>query len=184
MQLTRFTDIGLRIVMRLAVAQDAAGPVTSRLLAAELNVPYTHVAKVVGRLSELGVVHSRRGRGGGLMITELGTSARLGWLAGALEGPGEMVECEGERPCPLRHSCLLRGALARARQAFFASLDGDTVADLVAEPMPGVLLTLRPPPSAELSRSADASVPTVPLTRDGPTGHDDPRRTDGSRRSS
>ena len=71
MQLTRFTDIGLRVVMRLVAAEAAAretasGPstLTTKDLAAELAVPYTHVAKVVSRLSELGVVHSRRGRSG------------------------------------------------------------------------------------------------------------------------
>ena len=59
MQLTRFTDIGLRVVMRLAVAGEesvgeqrgAATPLTTKDLATELAVPYTHVAKVVGRLS-------------------------------------------------------------------------------------------------------------------------------------
>lgn len=158
MQLTRFTDIGLRIVMRLAVDRDpSAGPITSRRLAEELEVPYTHVAKVVGRLCELGVVHSRRGRGGGLIITELGSSARLGWLAGILEGPGEMVECEGAQPCPLRRNCRLRGALGRARQAFFDSLDSLTVGDLVEEPMTAVLLNLRPPVGVDSPGAPSAS---------------------------
>lgn len=168
MQLTRFTDIGLRIVMRLAVDADAtAGPVTSRRLAEELDVPYTHVAKVVGRLCELGVVHSRRGRGGGLMITELGSTARLGWLAGALEGPGEMVECEGAQPCPLRRQCRLRGALARARSAFFESLDSLTIGNLVAEPMTGVLLNLRPPMRGDVAstEALDDLIPGSVLRR-------------------
>ncbi len=151
MQLTRFTDIGLRVVMRLAVTDrpsddetdPSATPLTTRQLADELAVPYTHVAKVVGRLSELGVVHARRGRSGGLAITELGLDARIGWLASALEGDGEVVDCNGPQPCPLRRACRLRGALARAQQAFFASLDDYTVADVAAEPTASVLLTLR-----------------------------------------
>lgn len=151
MQLTRFTDIGLRVVMRLAVAGEsdtAATVLTTRTLATELAVPYTHVAKVVGRLSEMGVVHARRGRAGGLAITELGRTARVGWLAGALEGEGEVVDCNGPQPCPLRSACRLRGALATARIAFFSSLDEHTVADLVGDPAAGVLLTLAPPPAA------------------------------------
>lgn len=143
--------------MRLAVDPDADEPITSRRLADELQVPYTHVAKVAGRLCELGVVHSRRGRGGGLMITELGSSARLGWLTGALEGPGEMVECEGKQPCPLHRNCRLRGALAGARKAFFDSLDSFTVGLLVEEPMPGVLLNLRPPARTDESGAPSAS---------------------------
>ncbi|MFW0787979.1 Rrf2 family transcriptional regulator [Gordonia sp. CPCC 206044] len=156
MQLTRFTDIGLRVVMRLAVAGESpsattpmtATPLTTRALANELAVPYTHVAKVVGRLSEMGVVHARRGRSGGLAITELGRDAQVGWLARSLEGEDEVIDCEGPQPCPLRHACRLRGALARARNAFFASLDDETVADLVREPTAGVLLSLTARPES------------------------------------
>ncbi|NDK92139.1 Rrf2 family transcriptional regulator [Gordonia desulfuricans] len=155
MQLTRFTDIGLRVVMRLAVQGD--GSMTTRALADDLEVPYTHVAKVVGRLSELGIVHSRRGRTGGLVITELGRTARVGWLAGRLEGEGEVVDCDGPTPCPLRAACRLRGALAAARRAFFASLDEHTVGDLVADPTGAVLLTLDLPRRnvAEVDRVAE-----------------------------
>ncbi|MYR06001.1 transcriptional regulator [Gordonia sp. SID5947] len=148
MQLTRFTDIGLRVVMRLAVAGEnhtAPTPMTTRQLSDELAVPYTHVAKVVGRLSEMGVVHARRGRTGGLAITDLGRDARVGWLTSTLEGDGEVVDCDRPQPCPLRSACRLRGALARARAAFFASLDDQTVADLVHEPTAAVLLSLSPP---------------------------------------
>ncbi|GAC84046.1 RrF2 family transcriptional regulator [Gordonia paraffinivorans] len=160
MQLTRFTDIGLRVVMRLAVAaEQTSAPVvlTTKDLAAELSVPYTHVAKVVGRLSEMGVVHARRGRSGGLTITELGREARVGRLARSLEGDGEVVDCEGPQPCPLRHGCRLRGALARAAQAFYESLDGLTVAELAQEPTSAVLLSLSP------------RVPTGPTGGDGPS---------------
>ncbi|MEE3850767.1 Rrf2 family transcriptional regulator [Gordonia sp. LSe1-13] len=168
MQLTRFTDIGLRVVMRLAVADEKRSDttavttaITTRALAVELAVPYTHVAKVVGRLSEMGVVHSRRGRSGGLVITDLGREARVGWLAATLEGDGEVVDCEGPQPCPLRRACRLRGALARARAAFFASLDEQTVADLVREPTAAVLLSLAPPHASHDpgTRSAGAHTP-------------------------
>ncbi|MGC4964102.1 RrF2 family transcriptional regulator [Gordonia sp. DT218] len=152
MQLTRFTDIGLRVVMRLAVPIEnstTTTPMTTRQLANELAVPYTHIAKVVGRLSEMGVVHARRGRAGGLAITALGRDARIGWLASTLEGDGEVVDCDGPQPCPLRNACRLRGALARARVAFFESLDDHSVADLIHEPTAAVLLSLasRPAPA-------------------------------------
>lgn len=130
MQLTRFTDIGLRVLMRLA-ADDVEHLHTSRGLAEELDVPYAHVAKVVSRLAEIGVVHARRGRTGGLMITELGRTARVGWVTRQLEGDSEVVDCDGPTPCPLRAGCALRGALARAQRAFYDSLDALTVADLI-----------------------------------------------------
>ncbi|MEV4157764.1 Rrf2 family transcriptional regulator [Nocardia salmonicida] len=141
MQLTRFTDLGLRVVMRLAVVGDGDRP-GSREIADELAVSYAHVAKVITRLAELGVVDARRGRRGGLAITDLGRDASVGWLVRRLEGEGEVVECEGTNPCPLRTGCLLRSALRSAQEAFFASLDTLTIEDLTRNPTRTVLLAL------------------------------------------
>ncbi|WP_433610605.1 RrF2 family transcriptional regulator [Prescottella agglutinans] len=147
MQLTQFTDLGLRIVMRLAAGSTAgsgAAPST-RAIADQLAVSYTHATKVVARLSELGVVTTRRGRGGGLAITELGRSASLGWLTRQLEGDGEVVTCEGDKPCPLRRGCRLRSALRDAQNAFYGALDTLTVRDLADDSTRDVLLTLTAP---------------------------------------
>ncbi|WP_431965813.1 RrF2 family transcriptional regulator [Nocardia sp. bgisy134] len=141
MQLTRFTDLGLRVVMRLAVAGEGVRP-GSREIAEELSVSYAHAAKVITRLGELGVVDARRGRSGGLAITELGRTATVGWLARRLEGDAEVVECDGATPCPLRSGCRLRSALRRAQQAFFESLDTLTIEDLTRSPTGAVLLAL------------------------------------------
>ncbi|MEU2199692.1 Rrf2 family transcriptional regulator [Isoptericola sp. NPDC019482] len=145
MQLTAFTDLGLRIVMRLAVLD--AETATTRALAEQLNVPATHAAKVVTRLGHLGVVEARRGRAGGLRLAGGARDLSVGFVARALEGDGEVVECEGANPCPLRGGCRLRGALARAREAFFAALDPVTIADVSAAPTRDLLLTIgtRPP---------------------------------------
>ncbi|MFD6176538.1 MULTISPECIES: RrF2 family transcriptional regulator [unclassified Isoptericola] len=146
MQLTAFTDLGLRIVMRLAVL-DAEESATTRALAAELNVPAAHAAKVVTRLGRLGVVDARRGRAGGLRLADGARAVSVGFVARSLEGDGEVVECEGANPCPLRGGCRLRGALARAREAFFAALDPVTISDVAAEPTRDLLLQIgtRPP---------------------------------------
>ncbi|MCG8968107.1 MULTISPECIES: nitric oxide-sensing transcriptional repressor NsrR [Streptomyces] len=146
MRLTKFTDLALRSVMRLAVLKDGDDPLATREVAEVIGVPYTHAAKAITRLQHLGVVEARRGRGGGLTLTELGRHASVGWLVRELEGDGEVVACEGETPCPLRGACRLRGALRAAQEAFYSALDPLTVADLVAWPTGPVLvgLTVRP----------------------------------------
>ncbi|MFJ8161049.1 RrF2 family transcriptional regulator [Streptomyces sp. NPDC096136] len=138
MRLTRFTDLALRVLMRLAV-EDAELP-TTREVAATMEVPYTHTAKVVARLQHLGLVEARRGRGGGLALTAAGRAASVGGVVRELEGTGDVVECEGATPCPLRGACVLRGALRRAQEAFFAALDPLTVDELVAAPTGPLLL--------------------------------------------
>lgn len=141
MKLTKFTDLSLRAVMRLAVAPDEPA-LTTREVALAMDVPYTHTAKAISRLQHLGVVEARRGRGGGLGLTAFGRHASVGWLVRELEGEDEVVTCAGESPCPLRAACRLRSALRRAQDAFYAELDLVTVDDLVASPAGPVLLGL------------------------------------------
>jgi len=148
MRLTKFTDVALRVLMRLAVVENEDPP-TTREVAATMQVPYTHTAKVVAKLQHLGLVEARRGRGGGLSLTGAGRSASIGRVVRDLEGPGDVVECEGATPCPLRSACRLRGALRQAEEAFYASLDPITVGELVASPTGPVLIGIsrvRPTP--------------------------------------
>ncbi|MFI6013903.1 RrF2 family transcriptional regulator [Streptomyces sp. NPDC051243] len=140
MRLLRSTDLALRLLMRLAVLGDATP--TTREVAADMEVPYTHAAKVVAELQHLGLVDARRGRGGGLSLSAKGRTASVGAIVRAFEGDGDVVECEGDTPCPLNSACRLRGALRRAQEAFFASLDPLTVADVTADPTGPLLLRI------------------------------------------
>ncbi|WP_190138735.1 RrF2 family transcriptional regulator [Streptomyces longispororuber] len=147
MRLLHSTDLALRMLMRLAVvaaagAGGAAAAPTTREVAGDMAVPYTHAAKVAARLQRLGLVEARRGRGGGLALTEAGRTASVGALVRELEGRGDVVDCEGAMPCPLSSGCRLRGALRRAQEAFYAALDPVTVDDIVASPTGPLLLGL------------------------------------------
>ncbi|MFF3491841.1 RrF2 family transcriptional regulator [Streptomyces sp. NPDC002795] len=147
MRLTRFTDLALRVLMRLAVEEGELP--TTREVAGAMEVPYTHTAKAVAKLQRMGLVEARRGRGGGLALTGAGRSASIGALVRELEGPGDVVDCEGTTPCPLRSACRLRGALREAQEAFFASLDPLSLTDLVKAPTGPLLVALSPPPGTD-----------------------------------
>ncbi|MFF3512966.1 RrF2 family transcriptional regulator [Streptomyces sp. NPDC002573] len=140
MRLLRSTDLALRVLMRLAVVGES-NP-TTREVAEAMDVPYTHAAKVVAELQHMGLLVARRGRGGGLALTETGRKASVGAIVRAFEGEGDVVECEGATPCPLHTGCRLRGALRRAQEAFFAALDPVTVEDVVAAPTGLLLLNI------------------------------------------
>lgn len=150
MRLLRSTDLALRVLMRLAVTADAT-PAT-RQVATDMDVPYTHAAKVVAELQHLGLVDARRGRGGGLALTERGRTASVGAVVRTFEGDGEVVDCEGTAsataPCPLRSGCRLRGALRGAQEAFYAALDPLTVDELVTAPTGPLLLGIGRGPAA------------------------------------
>lgn len=143
MRLLRSTDLALRVLMRLAVAGERADgdSPTTRGVADDMQVPYTHAAKVVAELQRMGLLEARRGRGGGLGLTEEGRTASVGAVVRAFEGGvGDVVDCEGSVPCPLVSGCRLRGALRQAQEAFYAALDPLTVADVVAAPTGPLLL--------------------------------------------
>ncbi|MGY4710068.1 RrF2 family transcriptional regulator [Mycolicibacterium sp. CBM1] len=142
MQLTRFTDLGLRAMMLLATGQSREQRVTTKAVAAAAGASENHVAKAVSRLTELGLVHSRRGRAGGLELTPAGREASLGWLVRRLEGDREVVDCTGQSGCPLIAGCRLRRVLADAKEAFYAELDRYTVADLVGSQMLPIVMRL------------------------------------------
>ncbi|MCV7288236.1 Rrf2 family transcriptional regulator [Mycolicibacterium wolinskyi] len=132
MHLTRFTDLGLRTLMLLASGESEDRRVTTRTIAKGANASEHHVAKAVSRLAELGMVYARRGRVGGLVLTEAGRNASIGWLVRELEGDREVIECGGDSPCPLIAACRLRRVLADAKEAFYRELDRYTVTDLTA----------------------------------------------------
>jgi Rrf2 family nitric oxide-sensitive transcriptional repressor len=88
------------------------------------------------------MVHARRGRVGGLVLTEAGRNASIGRLVRELEGDREVIECGGESPCPLIAACRLRRVLADAKEAFYRELDRYTVTDLTADSRLPIVLQL------------------------------------------
>lgn len=130
MQLTRFTDLGLRTMMLLAAGDAADRRITTRSIATGADASEHHVAKAVARLVDLGMVNAKRGRVGGLSLTEDGRTVSLGWLVRRLEGDAEVIDCAGDRPCPLIAGCRLRRVLAEAKEAFYRELDNHTLQDL------------------------------------------------------
>lgn len=138
MQLSRATDIALRVLM-LAAAKDER--LTIDELAEAVNVPRNHVAKVVQRLQRQGLLDTTRGRNGGVTVPPHARDVPVGTVVRHFEGRSEVVECEAP-PCPLRHSCRLRSTLAQAQEAFFAALDEVMLRHLLADPTGPVLLSL------------------------------------------
>jgi Rrf2 family nitric oxide-sensitive transcriptional repressor len=142
MQLTRFTDLGLRAMMLLASGESTDRRITTRTIAAGAGASEHHIAKAVSRLVELGMVNARRGRVGGLELTDAGRTASVGWLVRRLEGDREVIECGGDDPCPLIAACRLRRALAEAKEAFYRELDRHTITDLAGGTSLPVILQL------------------------------------------
>lgn len=132
MRLTSHTDFALRLLMSLAVMEERL--ITIEELATRHRLSRNHLMKVAQTLVGLGYVVGVRGRTGGLKLAKPASGIRMGEVVRALEDDTALVECLGDGPtsCILNGACLLTRTMERAREAFFASLDEVTLADLVA----------------------------------------------------
>lgn len=130
MRINAFSDVCLRVVMLLA-AEHEGTLLTSRVISEGVGTPYNHVSKAIIRLRELGIVEVLRGRAGGVRLSPEGRRVTVGWLLRVLDTRTDLAACETPNgPCPLLAGCGLRGALRRAREAFYAELDDIVIAAL------------------------------------------------------
>jgi Rrf2 family nitric oxide-sensitive transcriptional repressor len=132
MRLTRFSDIGLRVLMYLEHAGERPHPVTVAEIGKQFDLPPNHLVKVVGQLAKLGWVQSTRGRNGGLRLAADPRSLTIGQVLRKLEGEeDELVDCEGTA-CVLMLDCQLRGMLRAGMRAFYEAMDRYTLSDATA----------------------------------------------------
>lgn len=135
MRLTQHTDYAIRVLMFAASRHLREGPdalSSIREIAEAYGISENHLMKVVNRLAQAGLLHTLRGRNGGLRLARPPAETRLGEVVRRVEEDMELVECFGAgSTCPLTAGCHLASALDEARRAFLASLDRHTLADLV-----------------------------------------------------
>lgn len=131
MQLKRFTDYALRVM--LFVARESHRTCTMSEIAAYYDISLEHLRKVVHRLAQLGYLKSTRGRGGGLALGRDPARIRVGEVVLAMEGDMNIIDCHA-LACVLLPGCSLKSALDRASLAFIAVLNEVTLADLLNDP--------------------------------------------------
>lgn len=131
MQLTIFTDYGLRTVMYLAAQPNKSSNV--REIAEYFDISRHHLVKVVHRLGQLGHIVSTKGKGGGVQLTPGLEAIRIGDLVKTLELNMHLVECFDHKTnsCKITGECQLKHYLFTARKAFIDSLNQYTLADTV-----------------------------------------------------
>jgi Rrf2 family transcriptional regulator, nitric oxide-sensitive transcriptional repressor len=128
MQLNKFTDYALRILMY--IAQPKEMPYTIAELANELQVSENHAMKIVHFMAKQDWLITTRGRGGGIRMNPLTLKIPLGQVVRILQQDSQVVECNTP-PCVLRKNCGLKGILDDAVEQFYASLDQYTLSEVV-----------------------------------------------------
>jgi Rrf2 family nitric oxide-sensitive transcriptional repressor len=132
MRQTLYTDYSLRVLMCLGIRGGRL--ITVAELADSYAISRNHLTKIVHRLGLLGFVETVRGRGGGLRLARPPAEIGLGEVVRAMEEDLALVNCfDPQAPsCPIASACVLRSVLGEALEAFLATLDSYTLADLIA----------------------------------------------------
>lgn len=134
MQLTRFTDYSLRVLIHLGYHPDALATVAA--MAEAHGVSRHHLTRVVHQLGLKGYIETVRGKGGGFRLARPPAAIGIGAVVRDMETGFDLAECfrPGDSSCRLMPSCTLKSVLAEAGHAFLESLDRYTLADLLPPP--------------------------------------------------
>ncbi len=130
MQLTKFSDYALRVLMY--VAQGEGRPATIAEIARAHGISRSHLMKVVNRLAQLGYLTTQRGKGGGIALGRPAAGISVGQVLRDFE-PLAVVEClapSHEGACRLTLRCGLQHAVHVAQHEFLGALDRHTLAEI------------------------------------------------------
>jgi len=107
MQITRQADYAIRAVRYLAKQSPNTRSATS-IVAREMKIPPSFLAKIISQLSIAGLLHTSRGaRGGVTLAREAGEISMLD-VVEAIDGPILLNECVGDpASCDFSEDCLV-----------------------------------------------------------------------------
>lgn len=130
MRLSDYSDYTLRVLMYCAANPDRL--VTIAEVADRHQVSKNHLMKIVNDLGRQGVLETTRGRGGGLRLLKAPSAIGVGDVLRQTETDFRLVECfdASTDTCTLTPTCRLKKVLRDALAAYFAELDGVTLADI------------------------------------------------------
>lgn len=102
------------------------------------NIPKKFLDAILGELRNAGIVHSRKGPGGGYQLARAPGAIKIGHVIRTIDGPLAPVACASRtayrpcRDCQDVKACTVRLTMLKVRDAMSDVLDRLSVADMVA----------------------------------------------------
>jgi Rrf2 family protein len=133
--LSRKTKYGLKALLALA-QEEGRGPVLVSDLASRDALPKKFLEAILLELKRHGVVHSKKGKGGGYFLGRKPADITFGEVIRVLDGPLAAVPCVSETAymkctdCVDENTCGVRAAMKEVRDATARILDHTTLADV------------------------------------------------------
>ncbi len=130
MQLTKYTDYALRVLLILGQNQDKR--ITIDDITRHYHISRNHLMKIVHSLSVAGFINSTRGRSGGLMLGMAPEKITIADVVRHTEKNMALVECFATgSTCTVDPDCVIKHILYRAQDNFMDVLSIFTLADIL-----------------------------------------------------
>jgi Rrf2 family protein len=135
--LSKKSKYGLKALLVLSDA-DAGRPMQASELAARQRLPKKFLEAILLELKRRGLLQSKKGRGGGYVLSRRAGDITIGEVIRALDGPLALVPCVSQTAymrcdeCIDEQTCGVRLAMKEVRDATAHILDNTTLAGLNA----------------------------------------------------
>jgi Rrf2 family protein len=135
--LTRKSKYGLKALLVLA-EEAGGGPMLISELADRQRIPKKFLEAILLELKRAGLLHSKKGKGGGYVLGRKPAEITVGQVIRVLEGPLALTPCVSVTAyrkcdeCVDEKTCAVRLAMKEVRDATADILDNTTLADLNA----------------------------------------------------
>lgn len=132
--ISKKTKYGLKALMHLARHYEQ-GPVLIADLARDERIPKKFLEAILLTLKNNGILHSKKGKGGGYYLGRHPRSISFGQAIRVMEGPLAPVPCVSETSyatcgeCDNELTCGIRLVMKEVRDAMADILDGTSLAD-------------------------------------------------------
>ncbi len=133
MRLKKYTDYALRVLIYVNSKEE--GELTSiKEISETFGISQNHLSKIVYQLGQLELLHTIRGRNGGIALSKSPEDINIGHVVRMMEDDFVMMECfdRDTNTCVITPSCKLKHVLNDALIAFLRVLDQYTLNDLTA----------------------------------------------------
>jgi Rrf2 family protein len=137
MQLTKRGEYALRTLIRLGIAGKQGVELLSvSTLAEQERLPYKFLENILAELRHAGIVESRRGKLGGVMLARPMKAIKMGEIVRLIDGKLAPIGCASETEyvkcsCPNELHCGLRMLMIDVRNAIANILDRYTLEHVV-----------------------------------------------------
>ena len=131
MRLTTYTDYTLRVLTRLALRPRDLTTISE--IVDSYGISKNHLMKVIHRFGIAGYIETVRGRYRRIRLRKRPGDINIGEIVRRMEPDFDLVPCfTASNACVIEPVCVLKDALADARDAFRTALERYTLVALVA----------------------------------------------------